>query len=538
MGMEQVGGGMKTITFYSYKGGVGRSLALANTVRYLRALGRNVFALDLDFEAPGLHYKLLGEEVSTPSLGALDLLEQLIAGEDCAVRGATLEVEAATAQQGWVRLMPAGAAPTPAYWSKLASMNWQCLFHEGERIGVLAFMELRELIREAYSPDYLLIDARTGITEVGGAAISLLADQVVAIGANNAENKAGLRTVLHSIRRVERPMALKAPEVFVAVSRIPTGLAAEDEAAVLDAYRDALNATLEGETLGLQEVFVLHSLPALTLRERLLLSDEIATDPSALFDDYVRLLARILRHEDFEASTERLVDAAMKRFLDDPDGVRANLETFSRMYPSVHLLKALLKLYSATRDVAARLRTAERLWQLVGNAEDLEIARAFVEGIEHKWSAEFGLAVWHDQPDIRSKIRDEVVRRLICEGYEDDARTVVGDGPISASVLRVLNDLERSRWVLELIGVPESPLPEAIAEQWARAALRGGDAEDLAQIERRAPGLLGRMGSVARAQLREERSELSAWRVLAELSSYPGALRLHPRFGAKGEEPL
>ena len=46
---------MRTITYYSYKGGVGRTLLVANTAKYLSTLGKTVFALDLDLEAPGLH---------------------------------------------------------------------------------------------------------------------------------------------------------------------------------------------------------------------------------------------------------------------------------------------------------------------------------------------------------------------------------------------------------------------------------------------------------------------------------------------------
>src|SRR5258708_1479869 len=48
---------MKTITFYSYKGGVGRSLALANIATRLAELGKKVCLLDFDLEAPGLYYK-------------------------------------------------------------------------------------------------------------------------------------------------------------------------------------------------------------------------------------------------------------------------------------------------------------------------------------------------------------------------------------------------------------------------------------------------------------------------------------------------
>ena len=45
----------KKITFYSYKGGVGRSLALINVATILAHKGKNVACLDYDIEAPGLH---------------------------------------------------------------------------------------------------------------------------------------------------------------------------------------------------------------------------------------------------------------------------------------------------------------------------------------------------------------------------------------------------------------------------------------------------------------------------------------------------
>ena len=48
---------MKTITFYSYKGGVGRTLALSNVAIRLAELGKNVCVLDFDLEAPGLNFK-------------------------------------------------------------------------------------------------------------------------------------------------------------------------------------------------------------------------------------------------------------------------------------------------------------------------------------------------------------------------------------------------------------------------------------------------------------------------------------------------
>src|ERR1044072_5884513 len=45
----------RIVTFYSYKGGTGRSMALANFAWILAASGKRVLAIDWDLEAPGLH---------------------------------------------------------------------------------------------------------------------------------------------------------------------------------------------------------------------------------------------------------------------------------------------------------------------------------------------------------------------------------------------------------------------------------------------------------------------------------------------------
>jgi Mrp family chromosome partitioning ATPase len=45
----------RIVTFYSYKGGTGRSMAVANLAWILATNGKRVLLIDWDLEAPGLH---------------------------------------------------------------------------------------------------------------------------------------------------------------------------------------------------------------------------------------------------------------------------------------------------------------------------------------------------------------------------------------------------------------------------------------------------------------------------------------------------
>ncbi len=67
-------------TFYSYKGGVGRSLALANVAWLLAnhpTEPAKVLAIDFDLNAPGLH-KVFGMEESGQSLGIVDFVQTFV----------------------------------------------------------------------------------------------------------------------------------------------------------------------------------------------------------------------------------------------------------------------------------------------------------------------------------------------------------------------------------------------------------------------------------------------------------------------------
>ena len=115
---------METFTFYSYKGGTGRSLLVANAARYLASLGKRVVAIDFDLEAPGLHYKMYiggakgrtGEAI--PERGVVDYLLAAAEGESSPqpLTRYLTSVALPASTPGKLYLMPAGAAPSGAYW--------------------------------------------------------------------------------------------------------------------------------------------------------------------------------------------------------------------------------------------------------------------------------------------------------------------------------------------------------------------------------------------------------------------------------------
>lgn len=191
---------METVAFYSYKGGVGRSLLLVNTARFLALTGRKVVALDLDFEAPGLHYKL-GVEGRVET-GAVRLLQRSLDGDLPTlddVRDAAIEVSMPATHGGWLRLVAAGPAPKGEYWVDLGRLHELLLANQDA--GLLeAVLDLQARIEEAWDPDVLLVDARTGVTGLGGIATMALCDRVVLMTTRSRESLDGILAVAESLR--------------------------------------------------------------------------------------------------------------------------------------------------------------------------------------------------------------------------------------------------------------------------------------------------------------------------------------------------
>jgi hypothetical protein len=213
---------VETVAFYSYKGGVGRSLLLANAARFLAGLGKSVVALDFDFEAPGLHYKFgLGPYHIALVGGAVPYL---IATADGSASAPSFDdhmvsVPVPMAAGGWLRLMPAGPAPHRSYWAALKELGDRLRLTDLSGRGFMALLDLQARIAEELKPDYLLIDARTGVTELGALATTVLADTVVCLLVANQESLDGTVTVVEALKATPRLANQKPIRVVPVLSR-------------------------------------------------------------------------------------------------------------------------------------------------------------------------------------------------------------------------------------------------------------------------------------------------------------------------------
>ena len=308
---------MKTITFYSYKGGTGRSLLLANAARYLALLGKRVVAVDFDFEAPGLHYKLNisppGKRTADaiPERGAVDYLLASAQGEGPpkSLLDYVVSVPLPPGTKGSLHLMPAGSAPTGEYWKALTALLRQDLFADPQGSGIAACLELKARIEEELKADFLLIDSRTGVTELGGVTTTVLADKVACLMLANRESQIGARAVLRSLGHTARLAGQPPIEVIPVLSRVPE----RDEKTAQEtlAFLNEIGPTPEA-TLALKRVFVLRVDPDLARSERIHVDSGETQSRSPLLQDYLALLAELIETEPIKAGAATLRQEAVQ----------------------------------------------------------------------------------------------------------------------------------------------------------------------------------------------------------------------------------
>ena len=188
---------MYVSTFYSYKGGVGRTMALINVAILLSEAGKRVLVVDFDLEAPGIpSFDMF--RCSGSRAGVVDYVcSYRDNGKAPDVADFIVKCSPDTGPAIW--LMPAGRHTEPGYAEKLYSIDWKDLYDNHE--GFLMFEDLRNQWAEHEANfDYVLIDSRTGHTDVGGICTRQLPDAVVVMFLPNEQNIEGLKPIVAAIR--------------------------------------------------------------------------------------------------------------------------------------------------------------------------------------------------------------------------------------------------------------------------------------------------------------------------------------------------
>lgn len=254
-------------TFYSYKGGVGRSMALANVAEWFYEQGLRVVMIDWDLEAPGLESFFVSPEEIEKVRGKPGLLDMLLAYKDqypllpltvspplamaAAASGAIIAELAATVTdsadqpqpgvnaqakldtQSALRVLEAQLAPLEYFlhpirppdgqeqkrglWLLSAGWRTKERFAEYGRAvqnfswsefynayhGEAYFEWMRKQLNSSELADVVLIDSRTGLTEMGGVCTRQLADVVVSFTAPNVQNLTGVTSMTASFKKKE-----------------------------------------------------------------------------------------------------------------------------------------------------------------------------------------------------------------------------------------------------------------------------------------------------------------------------------------------
>lgn len=185
------------ISFYSYKGGVGRTLALVQTAYLLAKKGKNVLMLDLDIEAPSL-YDIFSNKIELDK-GIVDYLyEQEFAGEekDINIDDIVSNIQVDETLAGNLYTIPAGIM-SAEYIYKLTQLKPKFLSRR-DYLTVLL-----EKLQKRLEIDIVLIDSRTGINDWGAFSILDIADEVFFFTYPNRENITGTRTIVDLMKNMQ-----------------------------------------------------------------------------------------------------------------------------------------------------------------------------------------------------------------------------------------------------------------------------------------------------------------------------------------------
>jgi MinD-like ATPase involved in chromosome partitioning or flagellar assembly len=356
-------GSMRTITFYSYKGGVGRTLAAANFAVYLAKLGLKTVVIDFDLEAPGIDAKFPLLKVPAEQKGILDyILDYQLNNEDPgSVKQICLQVpieSSETATPLW--LIPAGQYLSDEYYRKLSQLDWSFIFSE-KRDGVAFFQQFLAHIEQELKAEFVIIDSRTGITEIAGLCTQQLADEVVMLSSLSSES---IRVTKHIKRLIQQSKVAKvlgkSIDIKVVVSRVPKP---ED----LVTFKERCCEVFDIEET---KLFFLFSCPALEQEEFLAISASKIDEE--LVSNYVRLFYGLnleVADKNIRAEIEQI---SSNLLLVSPEESEQKILELVGLYPHPEIYRTAMHFFYFVKNEQEMTNFAWKLFELLPNDEEVQ----------------------------------------------------------------------------------------------------------------------------------------------------------------------
>ncbi len=301
------------VTFYSYKGGAGRTLALANVAVLLAQWNHRVLCIDWDLEAPGLHHYFKSFIADQAKSGLLDLATALADGK-------TLSPKRYITTTHITGLDLVCAAQTD-----LPAPDWSLWYRRG-------FGEALEEVRAAWSKryDFVLVDSRTGITDSGGICTVQMPDLLVLLTTASEQGLEGTFDIAARAIAARKKLAFDraALQILPVLARFDQRVESAIASSYLKRFAERSRPVCRSwlpETVDALEIAKLTKIPyvpSLSFGEKLPVVDEGTEDPESVgyaLETIAALLARrlsdadlLVRNRDAYVASAQSADAARR----------------------------------------------------------------------------------------------------------------------------------------------------------------------------------------------------------------------------------
>lgn len=205
---------LNIISFYSYKGGVGRTIALIQTAYNLAKAGKRVLLLDLDIEAPSLHALFadkVNDEINGVHYGMVEYLYRTVVQKRTDVLLSNIYCPLQLSDiEGAMFLIPALKTMNKDYIYQIGRLQTEQI-HDKD-----IFNKLFEEIERELPVDIILIDTRAGFNPWGSLSLFSLSHQIIFVAYPNAENVEGLNIAFEMLKNMGKKRYVVAMSKVVA----------------------------------------------------------------------------------------------------------------------------------------------------------------------------------------------------------------------------------------------------------------------------------------------------------------------------------